>query len=454
MKRVVYVMIVAMLFGMGGSFLFADITVGARLDTGFMPFQYVMPEGKDAYSSFGMARVDGSEARLQLSITATNADKNVGVQAEVRALFGTDAGGATPTLALGDHAYVWYKPIDWLNISAGKFIINDLQGKIGHDDWRNFTVMSGDEKSIMHNFDTNGDIYGNTGRLHPDNSLSPRSGVGLALTLKPIDGLTILAGMRNVWVLDREGSSESQGADIGYMRRMKKSGKAPNPLQYMQFGVGYNIANIGFARAQFLGATQTPNDQPALIRANEIELAFAFTMIENLTLDLGFGLPLRLTAKDGVTADTEAIKGISYQKPYELSLGASYKIGAFTLPLRVDMTFAGAKKVENDASLSRIEGFGMRFYMFPSYTLNNIIAFTLSGGVNFMGDTEDGNGNAKLYGGIVYGFGAYTTITFASKCSIRAGLAYSAGDKILRANKNGTAVDSVFSIPILFTASL
>jgi hypothetical protein len=247
-------------------------------------------------------------------------------------------------------------------------------------------------------------------------------------------------------------------------------GDTENVYDYIQFGAGYQIANIGHIRAQIIGgphsmSTRTPN---------ELGVAFAFTMIEGLTVDFGVKIPFAITDKDDDLKTHDV-----YQKPFHAALGASFTLADFNIVGRVDGDFAGntaRKKVDGgavDADYTTWTRPQFNIHLVPSYDLGFAVV-GLELGTVIYGDTDEWKDGSTISdykpqkGGIDFGFGLWIQKKM-SNGSIKAGVAYkiptvkyanyedeSAEAKLNTADGLGfddTLTRGVFSIPVILEFS-
>jgi hypothetical protein len=233
---------------------------------------------------------------------------------------------STPKVAgyVGDFANLWIKPFksDILKINIGKFNEDVFRGKFGTDgNMDGYTaspVRSADQ--IFNRFQGNG---------------------GMLLTSSPIEGLTI-------------GLLANSGFKMtGTTSDTWNNAQAEDVWKKVQVGAGYNIAGIGLARAQYIGAIGTTNPR--------LEAAFNLTAVENLSVDIGAKIPFAVKEDDAAGVE------VNYQDPFQVNLGASYKLGDLSLGTVIYTTFAGGETPDG----GKITGDGFKFEIrvIPSYYL-------------------------------------------------------------------------------------
>jgi hypothetical protein len=249
---------------------------------------------------------------------------------------GQDKDGKAVTSApigyIGDFANLWIKPFksDILKINIGKFNEDVFRGKFGTDG--------------------NMDGYTASPNRNPDQIFNRFQGNGgMLLTSSPIEGFTI--GLLANPGFDILGL-DAQGNDS--IKDTWNSAQAEDVWKKVQIGAGYNITGIGLARAQYIGAIGTTNPR--------LEAAFNLTAVENLSVDIGAKIPFAVTEDDATLGDDT-----KFQDPFQVNLGASYKLGDLSLGTVIYTTFAGGKTPDG----GKITGDGFKFEIrvIPSYYL-------------------------------------------------------------------------------------
>jgi hypothetical protein len=311
-------------------------------------------------------------------------------------------------------------------------------------------------------------------------TVNTTSNAGFMLGIKPIDPLYIGVSVPSIAQLGGAGwpdtvggywyLEEKDGDPVDFTDR-KTAGNLVHTYEKIQFGVGYTIANIGLVRAQYVGASyifsNTEFDGDLFWRDNSkvrrIEAAFAYTGMAGLVIDVGGKVPLSFKTlevtgfdydtgkKDG---DGNAIKAairkkidgdITYQAPFQVSLGAGYTADALDIKGRVDVQFGGSAKHDNGEYNLGPE---ISAHLWPSYNLGFATA-GLDVGFNFYGDDTlevTGKEDQTTKGGYQFGIGAWLKKSIGS-CSIKGGLGLSLGER------NEVKQPTVFSVPIIFDYS-
>jgi hypothetical protein len=410
----------------------------------FAPLRMVAPEGDDSTVYTGVGKWS-AYPRVGFSIKAEW--ENVGAQGDINF---NEAGDNN--IDVGDFAYIWAKPWDFLKISAGKFNDDTFRGKIGDTNFAgDITLGMKDNDAIFTRFQGNG--------------------LGAEIALTPIEGLYIAAEV-------------NAGTFPG------NSMEAKHAFQKIQVGAGYEIADIGHARVQFKGGNGTlgvddkgtpgdDDDDTAIVDligigvyaarthglptadASRVELAFALTAVENLTVDLG--AKIHFAAKNKLDDTTTEYKydtkemgdDTSYTNPLGISLGANYALGDFGILARVDTQIgAKAKAKIGGIAYEAKSGFYLNTHLVPSYnlgfaTVGADIGFELNPTITSKtGDTS----TTLVKGGVGFGLGAWIEKGLASG-SIKTGIGVTlpTTTHTLLPDSANTAVKSpmVLTIPII-----
>jgi len=342
--------------------------------------------------------------------------------------------------SVGDSMHVWAKPFsnDLLKLTIGKFFVDDLRGKIDTDTgFENFIVGPYDGDPIF------------TRIKGGDNSEKWFGPASFLLSSQPIDGLFIGIKVDGaLWNWGGEGSGS----------------KAGDAYRFLTVAFGYNIADIGHFRAQYIGGwlgTITadkvkslgekglagPSNDPA-----RIEAAFALTAIENLLVDIGFKFWMPINYDQAY----KTAKGV------DVGIGARYRMEAFQVVGEIVSNFAGhAYRGWTDDK--QTDGFSLGVNLIPTYDLE---AFTIGASLGARWATSGRSPKGKRYGDdgwgsetwSQYGFGGFAEKNLGNG-SVKAGLAYHTApivstkntDRGKEADFSGASGRGVFSIPIIVT---
>jgi hypothetical protein len=321
-------------------------------------------------------------------------------------------------VGVGDNAYLWVKPFDFLTIGAGGFsgaADFGIRGKIGNfGGFAQAVHATADEDAIFTRF---------------------KSSNGGIIALTPIDGLTIGVVFNNS-VNGENFSSKGPGS----------YGTQPfdDSFKLLQIGAGYQIGTIGLVRAQFIGGTNshkwpagTPEDPEWTLesakwwgRYNRIEAAFALTAIDGLTLDIGGKIPLAYKETIGTSIPVSQNVNLNgqeatFQAPFQVSAGVNFAAGDLSIGGRVDTTLLGSAKLTyGTTDIKYSEGIVLDALVEPAFDLG---AFVVGGdiGFKFTGDskiTATGYDDITLDGGIAFDLGAWVGLNFSNGL-FRAGVA-------------------------------
>jgi hypothetical protein len=275
------------------------------------------------------------------------------------------------------------------------------------------------------------------------------------LSSAPIDGLFIGLLVNGKLFGSTSASGTLGGADIdwdGETYLGPGSTRIADAFRFMQVGFGYEIADIGHIRAQWLGGWfggkigdedvgKAMNVDkyiiaPSLGKTARIEAAFALTAVQNLLIDLGGKFWLPISDTDG---NTKATNGV------EVALGAKYRMDAFQIIAHIDSKLGAYSRVDKDDKSA--DGISLAVNLLPSYDLD---AFTLGGslgmtvatvGKGYDGEKPDGDAGKPT---MRFGFGGYAQKGLGSG-NVRAGLAYTTASM----NGGGAQGSGTFSIPVI-----
>jgi hypothetical protein len=256
-----------------------------------------------------------------------------------------------------DNAKLWIKPVSMLTLTYGKMKEDYLRGQVG-----DFSLFA---------------AYGITSYpwavRNPDTifrRFEPNHGFHIALT--PIEGLYIGTSV------DLTNGEYPNGKG----KQLPATGSnvwADN----IQSAVGYEIANIGLVRAQYVGRGFPPqtgknkDGNPVGHNDGRIEFAFAFTGLEGLTADVGAKIPLYFDKDDGKAKGREL---------FQFAVGGDFTSGDFGVKALVNAIFFSSAPGKADTP-------DFYLYAMPYYNLG---AFKVGGEFGFDNKvTKDNNGDPK-----------------------------------------------------------
>jgi len=242
----------------------------------------------------------------------------------------------------GDNgAQLWVKPFgnNWLKLTLANQMIEDtLRGKVTTDTgFENFVLG----KSMM---GLPGGIAGVCEPLNQDVTFN-RFGGGRGPNEANLANTSthVLSALSNVFFLS---SSPIDGLFIGLMLQGILTASTETALKetwrQVHVGAGYEIQGIGHARAQYIGGyvgkEETATDNFKFMEPSKVEAAFAFTYVDNLTVDLGAKIWLPVTTADDRTTNANA----TYYRGVDLALGASYRYENINVAFMGQVLYLGA----------------------------------------------------------------------------------------------------------------
>jgi hypothetical protein len=250
--------------------------------------------GPDSADSTGFAGNSSVELFFTAAAEKYGLDFGIGISP-----FGDNAFGSqgTPALSTNFGGYgtdLWIKPWSFLHIKAGFFADGFFGGKVfASPFWLTGYMTDSLTGSIVFS-----SLDGSSGI---ENGTTPHATFTIT---PPVEGLRLAVSVPFV-----------QYAPPTTKDNIKDTYKRT------QVALGYDIPNIGFIRAQFVGGVTGPNNDSA----NRIEAAFNLTAVENLILGVGGKIPLGDEGKAVLGAD------------FSLGLEAQYTAGPFTAATLVQL---------------------------------------------------------------------------------------------------------------------
>jgi hypothetical protein len=420
--------------------VFAEFTVNGSAATLFIPIGAVMPDAGDTEIGAGLGRNGSDHTQLYLNFVGTTESGKAGFRFE---WYPRLLGGNLNLTGMGDFAGLWVKPADWIRIDAGKFVNNDIRGRLGAGAWfGDYAVPRPGEGEIFTNFSTN-------------------AGVMAALTPSAVDGLGVYVAVKNINYINN--TDTSQASTVGRDGTWGVNRGIAYVYENTQAAVSYAIPNIGLVRAQYVGAhpavtTSATAVLPSglwAITAPQIQAAFAFTGVPNLTVDVGGKYSLPVTdPKTEETAfgldDGAKIPG-TFKAPIAVGLGVKYVAGSLTATFIVDGKFAGSYKPDPVPEAIEL-GIELRPWVTVNYKLNDTFTVQGEGGIVYAGDSEQ-DGHVVAAGGVRYGFGGYLQANIGSSSYyVRTGVSYAGGEGAALGT-DAKKLDGIFNIPVLFSVS-
>jgi hypothetical protein len=492
MKKAAFLMMAA---GLAGNGIFAEVTVGGIVDTAVVPYQWVhkaetvsnenFDETPDLMGAGAGRDGTGNGARARLDVRGEGggiAGFRFRIEASTESL--SSAETASSPLTIEDYLQVWWKPLPFLRVDAGRFHDTRMRGKIGDDStFASWTVAmyAGDE--IFSRFSTHwtgeAGLMLSAGGKGAELPVVP--GLHLAALLYGLEPFT-QDGQGNVW-------SALYGEHKGYVSTVTS---AREVFQNVQAAAAYEVPlptgtgdNLHI-RAQYFGArpgvafqrltdeyvslsnnlTKTYDFYTFSLTASKVEAAVGAELFgSSLTIDAGAKIPLAFknwtrvreniyTAENELTCPTDwavysAYKnGFVWQAPYQVSFAAryDYKNWGISVPVRVDARFGGQIRGSvNEYNM----GHEINVHFWPSYDFG-IAKVGIDAGFETIGESTDKDGNLigagtprAQDGGMRIGFGLWIEKEVFEKCVVKGGAAYRLGGKV-----NGAPEAAVLTVPL------
>jgi len=369
MKRL---MILGSLFCVLTLSVFAQLSVGAYVKSYWVPYRLAIPEEGDTQHTTAV-QVPWGEPDISAGINVDGWSEWGGLHLGVDIANGAKNQPASHVSAKGS-GWVWVKPLNFLPVTESFTIFlgnpnsDHLTGKIGGSNLATYVLNN---SYMLHNkrLEIQDPQYNIFTRFNPypwgnaDNGTQnlywPYIGGAALITWQPTEqlfiGVFVAPEQFNLidWDNDFGGSSwpnigSANGDQLGGDDINQDYYNVKDVYRKTQFGIGYTIPGIGFARAQYIGIRNT------------IEVAFQLTALGDLVLDIGGKIPFEGTDQD----DMDTYKR---RKDFQASVAATYRNYDFRLLARVDAAFAGS----NSSGTEVIQnGLNLVAYVVPSYQLN------------------------------------------------------------------------------------
>ncbi|MDR3337666.1 MAG: hypothetical protein LBT16_10725 [Treponema sp.] len=336
--------------------------------------------GEDSSVSAATTTWDNNaRPRIGFTLLASNAADTIGMNAHLL-WDGSDS-------VVGDNAYVWTEPFNWVRLIIGKFEIDDFRGRIGATEFASWILPEGakDEDAVFYRF---------------------KASAGAFLALKPLawldskwNGLTLAAAV---------------GSNLSGERAFQNIAgwSAADVYKSIQAGLSYRFPDIGFARLQFIGNNRGVfiedylyKDNDVVLRladglsanrdADVIEAAFLYDRINGLKAEAGIKIPLEYFTDlptyqyyPGIfptsPLTTGSIAGndkLTIQLPCSAVVGASYDWNnKLNVLARVDISFGGLYIREGEHTITT--GLDMRALLGVYYRVLDSVRIGLDFGYN------------------------------------------------------------------------
>jgi len=369
-------MILGLLFCVLTLSVFAQLNVGAYVKSYWIPYRFVLPAEGDPQQTTAV-QVPWGEPDISAGINVDGHSEWGGIHLGLDVANGAKNQSANALSAKGS-GWVWVKPLGELEaipimesftIYLGNPNSDKLTGKIGGSNLATYVLNN---SYLLHNkrLEVQDPQYNTFTRFNPyawgngdngrQNLYWPRIGGAALVTWEPTENFFIGAFVAPeqfdlvTWdngVAVTEPANNNDDFPVDYIQGDDDINQDYYDVKYVyrrsQFGIGYTIPGIGFARAQYIGIRNT------------IEIAFQLTALGDLILDIGGKIPFEGTD----TADRNTYKK---RKDFQASIAATYRNYNFRLLGRVDAAFAGSN---SDGREVIVNGLNLIAYLVPSYQL-------------------------------------------------------------------------------------
>jgi hypothetical protein len=277
---------------------------------------------------------------------------------------GVDVGALTShnvVFAKDNTANAWAKPFasEVLTMRGGLFLVDDLRGKIGGVN-ENFGFpgsRGGGEDDIFDRFNSGG-RFGFHFKIAPSNNFQLHAAFGV-----------------------------NDSAALDYNKN-DRAAAWEEVFQAAQYGIGFTIGDIGFARVQYIGGSYGKSSLASFLSSSrhwdQVQLAFQVLAVPNLDLDMGVKIPFKVEGDSAVTAnnlvpvngrDQILFDDDFYQAPVTARIAGKYTLDSLGLGLLVGIKLGFGEKLEYTRTSSTViwEGpFTFGFDFEPSYRIENI----------------------------------------------------------------------------------
>ncbi|MDR1219836.1 MAG: hypothetical protein LBK73_09540 [Treponema sp.] len=339
--------------------LFAEVTIGGSF-VGLWRTSGSSEEDASINFSFGPNNGGIANAiRPRVNVTAVNEDGTFGGWVQLRP--GKD--GVTHN---GDFlANGWWKPIEQVKFTYG--YLWGGSGPIG-------VALASD------------DIFGIPFSGRNANYIPWGYEVlnGVHIELTPVEGLYAVVSIP----LDNTGNLSYNGWNSPYYASNATAGAI---LAHTMGRIAYTINGVGTARVTIAGGTGNMSglDIPTMTASTDtttIDIGFALTAVENLTVDLGFEYKLAVEKIDGLSGNGYgADAGATYQDPMSVGLRVNFSSGAFSVAGGVAGGFGG--KVTPDIGDAYDKPFTLGVTVNPAFDAG-FATIGIVGDINYVAESK------------------------------------------------------------------
>ncbi len=335
MKKIVGIIAAAAL----AASAFAEVSVGSWNRQDYVPLAYngtdLVHGGMVNWDMWRGANPGVNQGRIGIGFNA-NADDVAGLSADLH--------GNNGQFELGDNAYIWVKPFNFMKISMGKIENNWKRGNLCYGFFDHTIRIGG-------------------GRIGEDLTFQKKD-ANFSVLLTPVEGLEIDYSV-----------STTSGGTYFYNSVWNQA----------RFGVAYAIDGVGTIKAQIRGKDNATNKDGDKVAWGVANVAFDLTSVENLFLTVGAYAPTTFAAlgSDNKQDGDSTVK---------VALGVNYKLDALTLHAFADTRLLVAD-VESANPLKDANKFGFAFGAGVDFAITD--AYTLIADVRYNDAWYNTVGNDK-----------------------------------------------------------
>ena len=287
------------------SAVFADVNVGSWGRAIWDPVKSDYNATKDENELHSWEGVSWGGDTSRVGISVHGESENVGFNIDMNA-------DGFEKVGIGDTAYFWAKPFDFLELKIGKVQDDTGRGNLGYGifNWvRSGFGWTGEDVTFVR--------FGNG---------SGGQAKGAIVKVTPIENLWIIAAFD---VQDNKDFANTYG-------------------NHAQYGVGYTIDGIGTIRAQFIGAENMIDMKDGKqVAGGKFNVAFDLISVENLYLTAGVFIPMSFNSVSKTADFTNpdpakwGLGGL-----ITAAVGANYTFGSTTLHALVKADLPKTYKME------------------------------------------------------------------------------------------------------------
>jgi hypothetical protein len=354
--------------------VFAQLNVSAYTSSVWVPYRLTVPE-EGEMSHTTAIQAPWGEPDISAGLSFDGWSEFAGFHLGLDIAYGAKNQAGHPLSAKGS-GWVWVKPfsaayLDTLTITLGNAGNDTLQGKVGSSNLINYVLNTNydlhnnrfEYTDSSYNIFTKFDPYpwGN-GQNGTVNTYWPMVSAAALLTWQPVKNLFVGAFFAPE-LFDVDGWDDNKRGGASYPGYKSVNG---DPLlgndgidqdyydvkevyKKIQIGAGYDIAGVGFARAQYIGIRNT------------VELAFQVKSLGDIMLDIGVKIPFEGTNKEDLSTYKK-------KRDYQAAVGFTYRNYNFRLNGQIAAAFLGSDSSSPGMALKEA-GLDLMAYIVPSYQL-------------------------------------------------------------------------------------